>query len=470
MNKNSLKLAIIVPALVGTLVLASVLVFNAVRNFIIEDTEVLVHSVAQSIMPALLVNDTQQVQAMLKALEGYPGIESAELLSAEGASIASYAKAGSSLAPMAQSFELASALDDPNKVQVMAPIAFDSLIVANLHIAVNLWPTYLRIITWLGVLLIVPSVIYVLVKQFRIKVRFDIAVPNRDGGAGQSGNSFDVNQAVIAGMCDADISLEYQSIQRMSDGGLFGMNVVVCWRHPSGQTFQVSPSTFVGMAEKIDICLPFDEWLLTTACTQAATWQHLYGPLILNINITAAQFMDSDFAQKVRTISAQSQYPHQLLELGVHESVISAHPQQALACINAFAAQGLSVTVEGFGLAKNSLELLEVLPISKVKLDPKIAKRMLNDEQAYQLVQTTIDHALLHDVQVMADDLELAEQQEALQRMGCTLGQGAYFQRPLTALQFERFLMARPFDISDNRVLKMYEKSEINQSRGFSEA
>jgi EAL domain-containing protein (putative c-di-GMP-specific phosphodiesterase class I) len=470
MNKNLLKLAITVPSIVGTLVVASVLIFNVVRNFIIEDNEVLVHSVAQSMLPALLVNDTQQVDAMLKALESYPGIESAELLSAEGASIANYAKAGQPFEPMLQSFELASASENPNRVHVMAPIAFDSLIVANLHIAVNLWPSYLRIITWLGVLLILPSVIYVLIKQFRIKIRFDKVDRTRDGGSDQGGGSLDVSQALNAEMRDADISLEYQSIQRMGDGGLFGMSVIVCWRHPSGQTVQVSPSTFVGLAEKSGLCLPFDEWLLTAACKQAAAWQYLYGPLILSLNITAAQFRDPTFAQKIRRICAQTQYPHQLLELVAHESVVSAHPQQARDYVDAFAAQGLSVMIDGFGLAKSSLDLLTVLPINKVKLDPKMVKRMSHDAQIDQLIQATIAQALLNDVQVMADGLETIEQRLALQRMGCILGQGAYFQKPLTASQFESFLKTRPFDASLDLMVNMNKKSITKDASGFSVA
>lgn len=446
MRKKIMKLAVVVPAVLGALVVASVLVFNAVRHYIIEHNEVLVHSVAQSILPALLVNDTQQVEAVMKALESYPGVESAELLNAEGASIASYAKAGKVLDPMSASFELASAVNDPNQLHVMAPITFDSLIVANLHMAVNLWPIYLRIMIWLGVLLIVPSMIYVLIKQLRVKVSFQKV--SADGEADQGGAPFDMTHAVTAAMFDADISLEYQPIQRLSDGGLFGMEVVVCWRHPSGQTMHVSPADFVALAEKNGIFLPFEDWLLTTACTQAVAWQHQYGPLILTFNITAAQFQNPAFAQKIRAVCAQTQYPHQLLELEVDESAMARHPQKAVANVQAFAEQGLSVTVDRFGLLQTSLDLLSVLPVHKVKLDSKLVKRMGHDVQVGQLIDATIAKALAHDVQVMADGLEAIQQRVTLQSMGCILGQGAYFYSPMGASEFETFLVARPFDVS----------------------
>lgn len=446
MSKKNMKLAVVMPAVVSALVVASVLVFNIVRHYIIEHNEVLVHSLAQSILPALLVNDTQQVEAVMKALESYPGVEAAELLNAEGASIASYAKAGKALDPMSASFELASAVNDPNQVYVTAPITFDSLIVANLHISFNLWPIYLRLMTWLGILLIVPSVIYVLIKQFRVKVSFQKV--STDGDAGHSVAPFDLTCALTTAMFDADISLEYQPIQRLSDGGLFGMAVVVCWRHPSGQTMHVSPADFVTLAEKNGICLPFEDWLLTAACAQAVAWQHQYGPLILTFSITETQFKNSAFGQKIRTVCAQTQYPHQLLELEVNESVMQRHQQNAIANVQAFAELGLSVTVDQFGLLESSLDLLAVLPVHKVKLDSKLVKRMSHDAQVDQLVHATIAKALAHDVQVIADGLEAAQQRTSLQSMGCIFGQGSYFYPPMTASEFETFLMARPFDVS----------------------
>lgn len=468
MNKTVVKLAVIVPCVIGTLVVASVLVFNGLRHALIEDNEVLVHSVAQSLLPALLVNDTQQVESVIKALESYPGIQSVELISAQGASIASYVRAGQLIDPMGASFELASADgDDPNQIHVMAPITFDSLIVANLHIAVNLWPTYLRIITWLGFLLIVPSVIYVLVRQLRLKLRFEVI--GRDGDInGGGGGSFDVKDAVNAAMRTADISLEYQPIQRMSDGGLFGMEVVVCWRHPSGQTLHMSPSEFVALAETSGICLPFDDWLLTTACNQASAWQHQYGPLILTINISASQFNNRDFAKKIREICEKAQYPHQLLELEVHESVVCRQPQQAMLNVQSFAQQGLTVTVDNFGLMQGSLDLLKVLSISKVKLDRNLVKKVESDPQVSDFVQATVAHALRHDVQVMVEGVELASQRDALQRMGCILGQGVYFHPPLAMHAFEAFLGDRRFDGSEKRPFKIASALASSDSRSFS--
>lgn len=451
MNKTIVKLVFIAPGVIGALVVASVLAFNAVRHTVINDNEVLVHSVAQNLLPALMANDTEQVEALLKELERHPGIQSAELISAQGVPIASYSRSGQPLDPSNMSFELAGAPDDPNQLHVMAPITFDSLIVANLHIAVNLWPAYLRIMIWLGLLLIVPSVIYVLVRQFRVKLRFEVV--GRSGSSG-GGDSFDVKKSVSSAMGDADISVEFQPIQRMSDAGLFGMEVVVCWRHPSGQTLHLSPSAFMTLAEGQSICLPFDDWLLTTACAKAAEWQHQYGPLVLALNISAAQFKNPSFASKVRSVCEQTQYPHQLLELEIHESVICDQLNQSVVNFEAFKAQGLSVTVDNFGLLHKSLDLIGAVPMSKVKLDSKLVKRLSSDDLIEHLVQEVVSHAVSNDVQVMVEGVETQEQREVLQSMGCILGQGTYFHPPLSAKAFANFLADRSFDNPSNKLVR----------------
>lgn len=448
MNKKLFWWGVVLPVSTAAVVVLVVLLFGVVRNALIEDNEALAQSVAQSILPALLVNDTEQVASLMKALESYPGIEVAELISADGAPIASYAKSDKAFHPMSSAFELASSAEDSNQIHVSSPITFDSLIVANLHIAVNLWPIYMRIISWLGLLLILPSVAYVLVKQFRIKLRFERVSPSHSEDDGSGGNSFDMANAIKDAMNEADISIEFQPIHRMSDAGLFGMEVVVCWRHPSGQTLYVQPSDFLELAEKSGISIPFDSWLLTTSCSLASKWQHQYGPLVMTVGITSKQFSDSQFAQSLRNICEQAQYPHQLLELAIFESAVVEHGQKSHLAMQSFATHGLSVVLDKFGLTNRSHELLDMLPIRKVRLDARLVRRLNCDEAVTRLTQLLIDQSVARGVQVSAAEIQTAEQHLQLCNMGCLLGQGVYCGNPMTASAFSEFLSKYSFDIS----------------------
>lgn len=443
MNKKYLQSVLKTSAVLGAGVIASVLFFSLVRHLLIKDNEALIHSVAQRLSTALLMGDTQQVDATLKSLQQYPGVEAAELVNADGATIAAYDRHGRG-DPMS-SFELASVDDDATQLHLTAPITFDSLVIAHLHLTVNLWPVYLRIITALGVLLIFSSAIYVIFKQQRIKIRFE-TINRHDDASGQDDAPFDLASAVDVALKNADISLSYQSIHNLLDGGLYGMEVVVCWRHPSGQTLYLSPADLLNMAKRSDIELPFEDWLLTQAISQASDWQDQFGPLVLSLNIGADQFHDSDFAQRVLEICEQTQYSTQRLELIVHESVVGLNLPQSAASLQMFAALGLGVTVDRFGLVRRSLDLFSELPVQKIRLDRNLIKRLDRDAQVAQLINDTVLHACAHDIQVMADGVEQGSQRTQLLQMGCTLGQGAYFSVPISAVSFATFLAARPFD------------------------
>lgn len=442
--RNFLKYALLVSAAITGAVLSLVFAFYLLKHSLIQENEALVHSVAHTILPALLVNDAAQVASVMKSLETYPSIQTAELISSEGASLASFARDGYTIDPSVQGFELASVTEPLNQMHVMAPLTFDSLIVANLHVVVNLWPVYLRLMIWVGILLTVPSVLYVLMRHFKIKIRFE-RESSGVGPGGGDGASYSLDRAMDEALSDAQISLEYQPIQRMSDGGVFGMEVVVCWRHPSGETLHVSPADFVNLAEKSGLVIPFDTWVLESACRQAAEWQRQHGPLILALNLSSSQFKDPTFAQRIRAICESAQYPHQLLECEVNESVLHRDLHSCATDIEAFVSQGLSLTVDGFGLTQTSMALLESNALQKVKLDRRLVSNASRDADIAQLLQMTVSKAIENDIQVMAEGVESESHWIQLQTMGCILGQGTHFSPPLTLQQFSAFLAKQQF-------------------------
>jgi EAL domain-containing protein (putative c-di-GMP-specific phosphodiesterase class I) len=434
--KKSIRLFLLVPTVAVLIAAVCYLSFKAIEQSIIEENEALVHGVAQSLMPALLAGDAQQVETLLKSLESNPGIQSAELISGSGIPLASYSRDGSALDPGQSQFALASA-EENMSLHVMAPLTFDTQILANLHIAVNLWPAYLRIIQWLGLLLIIPSAAYVVVKQMRLKVRFERTF---EGGGSGSDDSFNLDQALGDALKESDISLEYQPIKRLSDQGIYGAEVVVCWKHPSGQTLHVSPADFIALAEKSGLFLPFGQWVMQTACQQFSAWQQQYGPLVLAMNISPSQLKDVEFYRKVREACEQAQFPHQLIEFEIHEAAL-LRSSSGLADVEAFIQRGLSLAVDGFGLSPRSHELLQNTSIQKIKFAPQLIKNLAHDAEMCSHVQSFARLALAHDVQMMADGLHSPEQMAVMQKMGCVLGQGTHLSQALSSQQFEDLLV-----------------------------
>jgi EAL domain-containing protein (putative c-di-GMP-specific phosphodiesterase class I) len=443
--KNYRKLFFIVPAALCLAAATGFASFKYVQSYIVAQNEALVASVAQELMPALLTNDTAQINAILKSLKTHPGIEVAELVSAQGVPVASYVKPGIAFDPFQPQFELASAESDPYSLHVMTPMSFDSQIVANLHMAVNLWPAYVRIMNWLGFSLLIPTLLYLGFRQLRLRLRIERVGSHSSGSGGNGGmGEFNVNKLFKQALADADMHLEYQPIARMSDAGLFGMEVVVCWNHPSGQTLHISPADFIALAEKNGHFLPFADWVLDTALQQAAAWKTHHNSLVLQLNVSASQFKDPAFASKVRAACLEAQFDMNLIEFEIHESSLSTKAEQAVADIQSFVDQGLSLTLDGFGVSEAAPYILANAPVHKVKLDKKLIKNVVYDTELKAFVTELTSVAIANHVQLMAEGVDTREQRQVLQKMGVILAQGNYLKPPLSSAQFANYLKDQP--------------------------
>jgi len=438
--KKSIRLCLIVPVVALLTAAVSYLSFKMIEQLIIEESKTVAHRMAQSLLPVLLAGDTQQVDRLLKTVESYPGVHTAELISGTGVSLASYVRDGVAVDPMHAQFVLAS-VDEAlgaHGLHVTAPLTFDSQILANLHIAINLWSAYLRIIQWLSLLLILPAALYVVVRQMRIKIRFEKL---RDDSEPRSDGSFNMDRVLQDALEEFGISLEYQPIHRLDDKGIFGAEVFVCWQHQSGETLNVSPADFVALAEQSGIFLPFDAWLLENACKQFSNWHRQHGPLVLVLNIAPSQLKDLGFYQKVRDACIAADFPHQLIEFEINEAVL-LRSSMTLADVEVFVQQdmSMSLTVDGFGLSPRSPELLQSLSIHKVKFAPQLIKNVEHDTTMFEHLQSFGRLTLAHDVQMMADGLVSETQIFTMQELGCMLGQGPHLSQALSPSQFENLL------------------------------
>ena len=420
---------------------------KVLEHSVMDENQELVHAVAQDVRPALLMNDMQQVKALFENLSQYPGIETAELLSTEGAPMANYTRSDLVPDPLRQPDELA--LDHKNSVFVTQlnfalPLTFDTQRVAHLNIALNLWPAYWQWFKWLGLMLLLPSVIYALLKYSGIKIRIEtLSQHEREDREddGEVDDTYDLQQSLNEALKEANISLIYQPIKRINDGGLFGMEVLVSWLHPSGQTLNISPAHLVALAEKNNLCLPFNHWILQTACQDAAKWQPHYGPLVLSLNLSVSQILDPEFHHMVRATCANAQFPHQLLEFEVEESLLARRGHDAADHLQKLTQQGMSVTLDGFGLSEQSSSFLATLGVQKIKLSPTLVKNVAHDPYMRNFIQTLTDQALHHNVQIMTQGIQSRDQEIELQNLGCTLGQGSYYGQAMSADTFTSYLV-----------------------------
>jgi EAL domain-containing protein (putative c-di-GMP-specific phosphodiesterase class I) len=420
---------------IATVTALSLLIGGAqlVRAYLVEQSEQMAYELAQEILPAILVNDHEQVASLLKALESNPAVERVELISAEGAPLASLARVDGHLSDQTLDFQLASAADRTEQMQVIAPITFDSLILANLHIAVNMWPLYMRVMAWLGAFLMVPSFLYVAVKQLKIKVRFEHSSQTHQGKA------FDLQQALKESMAASDISVEYQPVHRLSDGHLYGVDLVVAWAHPSGQTLHMSVAEFMEWVKKTNICLPVESWVLKTAFEQMASLQKQFGPIVVLFNLSIEQLSDPEFLSLIQKICLETGFPYQLVELVVSEKLLLERDdmQQIL---DGYLERGSPLVIEGVGLHRRSLETISQLRTGKVKLDQRLLANAKADVEIDKLIHELIEHSQRCGIDVMAVGMSTSEEIELATDWGCALGQGRAYSLPLSDINLRTYL------------------------------
>ena len=184
------------------------------------------------------------------------------------------------------------------------------------------------------------DVLAVAYARWRFKIRWE-KVQAREPEA----DAFNVHQALRLALAQSGIHLKFEPWSHLNEDGVLGMTVWVCWSQPDGRVLQRSATDFVEEASRDGLFLPLADWVLETACQQAAQWQRAYGPLVLALGISKHQLQDPNFFNQVRSICDAAQFPYQSLVFEVDALVVAQDFTQSMANIQTLIGQGLRLTV-----------------------------------------------------------------------------------------------------------------------------
>src|SRR5579863_7568296 len=231
-----------------------------------------------------------------------------------------------------------------------------------------------------------------------------------------------------------EMTLQYQPIVSLDAGGVIGMEALVRWRHLDRGLMY--PGQFIPLAEETGLIVGIGEWILREACRQAKAWDtkwHPAVPLSLTVNISGQQLKHPGVVDVVRRALARSGLrPHDLV-LEITESVLMQDTETMLDRLTELKAVGVRLAIDDFGTGYSSLSYLQRFPIDILK----IAKPFVDD------VGTGAGHPALAraiialgeslSLRTIAEGIELREQWLGLRALGCEMGQGYFFARPLAA-------------------------------------
>lgn len=227
----------------------------------------------------------------------------------------------------------------------------------------------------------------------------------------------------------------YQPRVNIQLNRLMGMEALIRWQHPDHGL--LSPNEFIPLAEETGVILPLGEWVLGTACTQAAELHELGLPhLTVSVNMSAAQFRQKNPVSRITDVIAATAVDPSCVELELTEGILLEDIHTGLDTLSALKQFGLKIAVDDFGTGYSSLSYLKRLPVTALKIDQSFVQGIDHDKSDAAITEAIISLAHSLHLQLIAEGIERQDQLAFLKARGCDEGQGYFICPPLTHSAF----------------------------------
>jgi diguanylate cyclase (GGDEF)-like protein len=240
-----------------------------------------------------------------------------------------------------------------------------------------------------------------------------------------------------------ELRVHYQPIVELGTEAIVGFEALIRWQHPTRDL--VSPIAFIPLAEETGLIIPIGRWVLETACREAARWLRSTPAgspaTFVTVNLSARQFQTPGLVEDVARILDETGLPPTALELEITESVVMDQSEAGIRTLRRLRELGVRLVLDDFGTGYSSLSYLKHLPLDTIKIDRTFVAGL--DEAADRSIVDAVI-ALAHGlgIGVVAEGIETGRQAERLRELGCDLGQGYLFARPMPADAVRRILRA----------------------------
>jgi diguanylate cyclase (GGDEF)-like protein len=244
----------------------------------------------------------------------------------------------------------------------------------------------------------------------------------------------EMRQALV----NSEFELYYQPFVGLKSGEISGCEALLRWHHP--ERGLVSPAEFIPLAEETGLIVPLGEWVLKTACAEAAKWPD---NLKIAVNLSPAQFRSKALVPVVVNALATSGLAPQRLELEVTETVIMHDSEAVFAALGQLHKLGVRIALDDFGTGYSSLSFLQKFSFDKIKIDRSFVKELLGAKEESRLIaRAVVRFAVSLGKTTTAEGVETGEQLDILRAEACAEIQGYYFSRPKRSCDIAQMLIA----------------------------
>lgn len=219
-----------------------------------------------------------------------------------------------------------------------------------------------------------------------------------------------------------DFVLHYQPIIDLQSGAIHGNEALLRLVMPDGGL--LLPEEFLSVAEETGLVLKIGEWVLEAACLQAREWQGGVTPVVIAVNLSAAEFRRRDLVDLVRdTLKRTGVSPH-LLELEISEPLVMQDVEHSVHVIRGLVELGLRVSIDDFGTGFSNMGALRRLPVSAIKIDRSLIAEHGADPAGYAILLAIFGVAHALKLRIVAEGVETEEQLAVLRELACCRVQG----------------------------------------------
>ncbi len=252
--------------------------------------------------------------------------------------------------------------------------------------------------------------------------------------------SLELENDILSGLEDGQFDVHFQPVVRLNDRQLHGFEALIRWDHPT--LGRISPARFIPVAEASGLMPQITTWMVEAALDGLRTIDLALSldpgsrkAPRLNVNLSAHDLAQPEqLMRHLREATRSRAIPPWRVTLEITETALMANEQEAADCLHALKALGFGVAIDDFGTGYANLSYVRVLPATVLKLDRSFINAVSEDAITQRLVKSVLSLGQDLDMKVVAEGLERPEDIQTLQDMGCLLGQGYAFAKPMDTL------------------------------------
>lgn len=243
-----------------------------------------------------------------------------------------------------------------------------------------------------------------------------------------------IEQAVVSGIDSAiengDILIYFQPKYSLTDKSIVGAEALVRWQHPS--LGMLSPGVFIPILEANGVIHQLDYYVWDKACESVANWRKMdLLPIPVSVNVSRNNFYRDKLWVEILDLIDKHGITPDCINIEITETSYMNDPVQVQNVVNKCQESGLSVHMDDFGSGYSSLNVLKDLVFDALKIDLNFLQDLESNERAAIILKSIMDMNKLLKLPVVAEGIETQEQENFLKEIGCEVGQGFLFSRPV---------------------------------------